>query len=155
MVSLDGIVTNVHEGLANWGFGEYIERLDGNVGILPGCLERVFNRVVTQHQLHSHLKVAVILLAEMQRPRPELLLVLRSAFKSDDDGKSNFALFEILANVLAERVGRTAIVEGIVDNLKRDTEVVAIGPQSLRFLGIDGSNNSTQFSSGSEELSCL
>jgi hypothetical protein len=74
-------------------------------------------------------QVAVALVALFDHPRPEgALFGIRRGHRLDHRQRQ-FALAEIVANVLAGGAAVAAVIQQVVDDLERDAERIAIGVQ--------------------------
>src|SRR3546814_4460578 len=87
----------------------------------------LFRSVVPVEQRGGIGEVLVRNLVPRDRQLPELTLLGAAARIGEDDGQSDLAIAEIVADALAHRFGVRNIVDRIVDELKRDAEVAAIG----------------------------
>src|SRR5215510_7334148 len=69
------------------------------------------------------IKVGVARVALFQRAAPERAFVLGAASIGEHDRQRDLAFAEIVTDILAELGGLAAVVERIVDQLKRDPEI--------------------------------
>src|SRR3984893_3263618 len=106
---------------------------------------------VLVHGRDRGLEVALGDLALLQGAAPELPFLLRTAPERQNDRQGYLPFPEIVADILAEFGRCTAVVERVVDELKRDTEVQAIAAAS-RDLGLGPpSEQRADFRSGAEQ----
>ena len=64
--------------------------------------------------------------AAFHRVFPEFAVFVRSARIGEDHGECDFAVAEVVANAFAHGRGVGRIIDGVVDQLKRDAEIAAI-----------------------------
>ena len=72
-----------------------------------------------------------MLLALLQRAAPEAALLGAAAREREDHGQGDLAVAEVVAQALAEHHLARAVVEDVVDQLKRDPDALAIAAQRL------------------------
>ena len=81
------------------------------------------------HQADRLFQRRVVGCVVLDRRFPEVALGRRAAAVGEDDRQRHLALAEIVADILAELLGRAAIVERVVDQLEGKAEIHAVGAQ--------------------------
>src|ERR1700712_4399848 len=89
------------------------------------AVDGVLQRTVLCHQANGVIEIAIADLATLQRLAPEAAFDVVAAPEGEYHRQRDLALAKIVADVLAELGGLAAIVQHVVDQLKRDAEVHA------------------------------
>ena len=79
-----------------------------------------------RHDRHRLLQIALGLLALFDNPHPKGALRRVGLCYRLDHRQRQLALAEIVADILAQRSGTAAIIQQIINNLKRDPQGIAI-----------------------------
>src|SRR5579885_849538 len=103
-----------------------LESIARHGAIMTGTFDRVFERAVLVHDRDRKFKIPVRDLSRLKRAPPEVALLLGAAPERQDDGESDLAFAEVVSDILAKLCRGAAIVEGIVDQLKGNSEIHAI-----------------------------
>src|SRR5262245_4990760 len=101
------------------------QRIGGDGAVMARARHRVVERAVLDHQADRMIEVGVARLALLKGAAPELALCVRAAPEGEHHRQRDLALAKIVADVLAELLRGPAVVERVVDELKRDAEVHA------------------------------
>src|ERR1700722_18404900 len=102
------------------------ERVARHRPIMPGALDRVFERAMLPHRRQRKFEIALAHLAFFQSAAPEITLLRLSAPERKHHRQGDLSLAEIVADVLAELGRCAAIIERVVDQLKGDAEIGAV-----------------------------
>ncbi len=118
---------------------------------MGGPLDGVFQRAVAFHQLDCLAQIVIDLLLFFQCAAPERPFGLVAAQEGKDDGKGDFAFTEIVSDRFAELFLACGIIQRIVDQLKGDAEIHAVGTEGFMFLLRPVGYHGTDFASGSKK----
>src|ERR1700719_4738165 len=102
---------------------------------MAGPLDGVRERAMLVHGRDRVVEVALRDFVLLQGAAPELPFFLRTAPERQNDRQGYLPFPEIVADILAELDRSSAVVERVVDELERDTEVQAVATAS-RDLGL-------------------
>src|ERR1700683_4674533 len=103
--------------------GKQRQCVAGYGAIVLSASDRVFERAVLGHQADGVFEVVVARLAALQRAAPEFALGVAAAAEGKHDRQRDFALAKIVADVLAELLRRSAVIENVVDELECDPKI--------------------------------
>src|SRR5580704_7408805 len=126
MRSADRELDRVAQSMFPRGSGEQFEGVAGHGAIMPGALDRVFERAMLPHRRQREFEIAVDHLAFFQCPAPEFTLFRPPASKRQHDRQGDLSLAEIIADIRAELGRRAAVIERVVDELKGDAKIGAV-----------------------------
>src|SRR5207302_130598 len=91
------------------------QRVDGHRAVVLGAVDGILKGAVLAHQADRVIEIALANLAPLQRLDPESALAVIAAAERQHYRQRDLALAEIVADVLAELGGLSAVVEHIVD----------------------------------------
>src|SRR3954469_11421561 len=111
--------------------GERPQRVDGALAVGAGAGEGVVEGAAVSEQAGGVREIVVGGAAGLDRPAPEMALLLGAAGVGEDDGQSNLAVAEIVAGILAHDAAVGGIVDRIVDELEGDAEVAAVAVERV------------------------
>ena len=95
------------------------------------------------------------LLAPVDGADPELALRRACARHGEQKRQGGLAFAEVVAGILAERVTVAGIVEGVVDQLEGQTQVLAVFTERPAALGLGAGRNRAGLGGGGEQLGGL
>ena len=101
---------------------------------MPGAFCRVGQCTVAFHQLCCVNQIIGRLIALFHHALPEFAFLGGTATKRENDGQGNLAFTEVIADGLAEFSLLAGIIQRIIDELKRDAQIAAIGFKRLLFI---------------------
>ena len=109
--------------------GKSAERGLGGLGVVGGQVERRLQRAGADDQFAGAAEVGLGLLLPADGPLPERRLARPGAGDGQQQRQGRLAFAEVVAGVLAQGLGRAAVVERVVGELEGQAEVQAVGAQ--------------------------
>src|SRR5882724_12030345 len=148
---LDREIDGLEEGPLLGAVREDAERVAGDGTVVAGAGDGVAQRAVAVEQSNGALEVVVALFEVFEGAAPEPPLGLVAASEREDDGESDLAVAEIVADALSEFGLLGGIVEHVVDKLEGDAEIEAEALQRLLFHFRPASDHCADAAGGREE----
>src|SRR5690349_23117803 len=119
---------------------------------MMGAADRVLDGAMLDHEPDGMIEIGGGRFAALERAPPEFALGIAAAAECEHDRKCDFSFAKIVADVLAEPRRHPAIVERVVDQLKGDAEIHAVGT-ACRLLGfLPARYRRADLASGGEQL---
>src|ERR1700746_3329878 len=102
---------------------------------MRGAPDRVLDRPMLDHQPDGVIEIGFGRFAALQRAPPKFAFGIAAAAEREHDRQRNLAFAKIVADVFAKARRYATIIECVVDELKGDPEIHAVGA-ARRLLGL-------------------
>ena len=153
--TLDAEVDQVEERVTSGRVGEGGQGGACLVAELCRPRQRALDGMVPGDEPLRMLQILGALLLLLERAAPEAPLLGAAAREGDDDGQRDLAFPEIVADGLAQQRLPGRIVEGIVDELEGDAEIVAVDGEGLRLATRAGSATTAPISQAASKRAAV